>query len=149
MSISDLVEMRADTDEERTLLWHVRGACHDGSKCLLCQASARANRAELRFESVISGDPMRFPTKADAMREVFGVRPRMAAPRAPYITLQEMVDAFHVAIPKDAYVHGARLETLKWMRRQEAANGHVLPDTESIRDYYSECLGTPDESGGC
>jgi hypothetical protein len=128
----DIVDLMAIGDEERALIHHVRGNCHNGAVCPLCQTSARMQQAELRLESVISGV----------------VVPRMAAAKSPKPSLVDVVKAFNVAIP--ASQHGLKLKTIAWMRETVE-----IPGVESIRGYYdsiggdweAEAGGYPSETG--
>src|SRR6478735_6444257 len=130
--------LTAQNEEEEMLLRHVRGDCHNGAVCLLCQASARANQAELRLrsekrtvESIISGDPIPLPTKADAVREYAA---KMATARSPRPSLVEVVKAFHEAVP--VHQHGLRLKTVIWMRETVE-----IPSKTAIRGYYDSIGG--------
>jgi len=155
--------LTAQNEEEEMLLRHVRGDCHNGAVCLLCQASARANQAELRLrsekrtvESIISGDPIPLPTKADAVREYAA---KMATAASPVMSLQDAVTAFDAALPKalirshPRWVHN-RIMTVKMIREFGTANGQA-PSADAIREHYMGLLwpwmadGTPDESSGC
>ena len=50
-----LRELQTENAQERALLAHVRGWCHNGSACALCDAQGRAFQAERALEGVISG----------------------------------------------------------------------------------------------